>query len=147
MSPALPIEQYRGPLAVTLAYLATYYAFALNVLLVKNSARRQSEERGETFDRYVSKNRRLLTADRYMLNTLEHMPPFLTLLWLAAIFRGGSGVTLAGAVYVITRVLYPFLMGSEVGTNLPRRLLAATYTGYAVLGYLALAVALAWCGA
>jgi hypothetical protein len=79
----------------------------------------------------------MLTADRCVLNMLEHMPPFLCLLWLHAVFVNPVSATVAGSAYVVTRAAYPFLLGPVVGTRLPRRLLAATYTGYVVELYLA----------
>ena len=144
MTPGLAISEYRGPLAVTLGYFALYYGFVLHVLRTKRRVRSECEARGEPFDRYLSRDRRLLTADRCMLNMLEHMPAFLTLFWLATVFVGSDWVTLAGALYVMTRLVYPFLMGPEVPVRLPKRLLVATYTSYAILGYLASALLLGW---
>ena len=82
----------------------------------------------------------MLTADRCVLNTLEHMPPFVTLLWLHVFFVGSLGATIAGSAYVVTRIAYPFLLGSSVGTHLPNRLLVSTYAGYGTQFYLAAAL-------
>ena len=126
-----------GPVLVTIGYFSLYYALHLHVLRTKHRLRDEYRARGEEFDRYSSNDRKMLTADRYVLNTLEHMPPFVCLLWLNVAFVGSLGATVAGSVYLATRVAYPFLLGPSVGTRLPWRLLIATYTGYGVLLYLA----------
>jgi hypothetical protein len=125
---------------VTIAYLVLYFAFHMRVLRTKWRLRREYRERGEEFDRYYTKDRQMLTADRCVLNMLEHMPPFLCLLWLTAVFVGQTSATIAGSAYVVTRAAYPFLLGPMVGTRLPRRLLVATYTGYGIEFYLAAAL-------
>ena len=135
----------RGPIFVTVAYVAVYYALLLYNLRVKKTLGRQYKQRGERFDRYFGQDRVMLAADRYVLNMLEHMPPFLVLLWLHAIVAGPLGATVAGSVYVATRVAYPFLMGTRLELRVPGRLLVATFTGYAVLVYLA--VAICWAAA
>jgi hypothetical protein len=78
----------------------------------------------------------MLAADRYVGNMLEHMPPFLALLWLNAAFVGPRGATIAGAVYLACRLVYPFLMGPRLGRGVPRRILFATLVGYTVIAYL-----------
>jgi hypothetical protein len=133
------LSEQRGPICVTIAYLTIYYAVLLYNLRVKKTLGRQYQARGERFDRYFGQDRVMLAADRYVLNTLEHMPPFLCLLWLHAIFAGPLGATVAGSVYVVTRAAYPFLMGRRL-ERLPSRVLLATFTGYGVLTYLAAAV-------
>lgn len=79
-----------------------------------------------------------------MLNMLEHMPAFLTLFWLNAVFVGTTLVSVLGALYVATRIAYPFLMGPEIPPRLPLRLLVSTYTGYAVMVCLGVMLSLAW---
>jgi len=133
------LSEQRGPILVTIAYVAVYYAVLLYNLRVKKTLGRQYQQRGERFDRYFGQDRVMLAADRYVLNTLEHMPPFLCLLWLHAIFVGPLGATVAGSVYVATRIAYPFLMGTRL-ERLPRRVLLATFTGYGVLSYLGAAI-------
>jgi hypothetical protein len=130
----------KGPVLVTVAYFVVYFALHMRVLRTKWRLRREYRARGEEFDRYHSKDRVMLTADRCVLNTLEHMPPFVCLLWLHAVFVGSLGATIAGSVYVVTRVAYPFLLGPSVGTRLPNRLLLSTYTGYCTQFYLAAAL-------
>jgi hypothetical protein len=135
----------KGPVLVTVAYFAVYYALHLHVLRTKLRLRSEHVAGGEEFDRYFSRDRRMLAADRCMLNMLEHMPPFVCLLWLHVVFVGPLGATVAGSVYVATRAAYPFLLGPSMGTRLPSRLLVATYGGYGVLLYLAAALCVVAC--
>jgi hypothetical protein len=124
-----------GPLLVTAVYVIVYYLFVANQLRVRRRLKREYQARGEKFDRYFGADREMLAADRYVGNMLEHMPPFVALLWLNAIFVGPRGATLGGAAYVGCRVLYPFLMGGRLGRSVPTRILFATVVGYAVLAY------------
>ena len=127
---------FLGPLLVTMAYVVLYYLLVANQLRVKRRLKRDYQARGEKFDRYFNTDREMLAADRYVGNMLEHMPPFLALLWLNAMFVGPGSATVAGAAYVASRVLYPFLMGRRLGRGIPARILFATLVGYAVLTYL-----------
>jgi hypothetical protein len=130
---------------VTIVYFAVYYALQLHVMRTKRRLRSEYRARGAEFDRYSSQDRRMLAADRCVLNMLEHMPPFVCLLWLHVVFVGSPSATVAGSAYVATRAAYPFLLGSSVGTRLPGRLLVATYAGYGVLLYLAAALCVVAC--
>lgn len=134
-----------GPVLVTVVYFSVYYALHLHVLRTKRRLRSEYRDRGEEFDRYFSRDRRMLAADRCLLNMLEHMPPFVCLLWLHAVFVSPLGATVAGSAYVATRAAYPFLLGPSVGTQLPSRLLVATYGGYGILLYLAAALCVVAC--
>ena len=126
---------YVGPLLVTATYVVVYYLLIANQLRVRTRLKRDYQARGEKFDRYFNTDREMLAADRYVGNMLEHMPPFLALLWLNAIFVGARSATLGGAVYVGCRVVYPFLMGKRLGRGVPTRILLATVVGYTVLAY------------
>jgi hypothetical protein len=126
---------FAGPLLVTVAYVLVYYVLISNQLRVRTRLRLEYRARGETFDRYFGNDRQMLAADRYVGNMLEHMPAFLALLWLNAIFVGPRGACAAGAAYVLSRLLYPFLMGRQLGRGVPRRILLATVIGYAVIAY------------
>lgn len=126
---------FAGPLVVTLVYFGVFYALTANQLRVRTRLRRAYRARGETFDRYFNTDREMLAADRYVGNMLEHMPAFLVLLWLNAMFVGPRGATLAGAAYVACRLLYPFMMGSRLGKGVPARILFATLIGYGVIAY------------
>jgi hypothetical protein len=126
---------FAGPLLVTVAYVLVYYVMITNQLLVRTRLKRAYRARGETFDRYFNTDREMLAADRYVGNTLEHMPAFLLLLWLNAVFVDPRSASWAGAVYVGARLLYPFVMGRRLGRGVPTRILFVTVVGYLVLTY------------
>jgi uncharacterized membrane protein YecN with MAPEG domain len=128
-------DSYRGPLLVTVAYVVLYYVMITNQLRVRLRLRRAYRDRGETFDRYFGADREMLAADRYVGNMLEHMPAFLALLWLNAMFVDPRSAAIAGAVYLGSRIVYPFLMGGRLGRGVPTRILFATVAGYLVIGY------------
>jgi len=132
---------FAGPLLVTIGYVLVYYLMISNQLRVKTRLRRAYRARGEVFDRYFNTDREMLAADRYVGNMLEHMPPFLALLWLNAVFVGPRGASFAGGAYVLSRLLYPFLMGARLGRGVPGRIMFATAIGYGTLAYLALRLA------
>jgi uncharacterized membrane protein YecN with MAPEG domain len=112
----------------------------LHGLKVKVRLHRRYRQDGGRFDRYFGQDREMLASDRYQGNMLEHLPAFLALLWLHAVFAGTWGATAGGAVYVATRVAYPILLGSRLGDDIPQRVLVATFSGYAVLVYFCVAV-------
>jgi hypothetical protein len=134
-SPVTLARTFAGPLLVTVAYVVVYYLMITNQLLVRTRLRREYRARGESFDRYFGADREMLAADRYVGNMLEHMPAFLLLLWLNAIFVDPRSASLAGAIYVGVRLVYPFLMGRRLGRGVPNRILFATLVGYLVLAY------------
>jgi hypothetical protein len=126
---------YAGPLLVTVAYVVWYYLMITNQLRVRTRLKRAYRARGEKFDRYFGEDREMLAADRYVGNTLEHMPTFLLLLWLNAVFVDPLSAATAGAVYLGSRILYPFMMGQRLGAGIPSRILFATVAGYGVVAY------------
>jgi uncharacterized membrane protein YecN with MAPEG domain len=134
------VELPPGPTWITLAYVALYYALQVQVLRVKGRLRRAYADRGEKFDRYFGQDREMLAADRVQLNTLEHMPVFLALLWLAAYSVGAQEATIAGAIYLATRIAYPFVLGGRLGRGVPNRIMGVTFTGYGVLAWLAVRI-------
>jgi hypothetical protein len=129
---------YAGPLLVTVAYVVVYYLMITNQLRVKTRLRRAYRARGESFDRYFGNDREMLAADRYVGNMLEHMPAFLLLLWLNAVFVDPRSATFAGVAYVGSRILYPFMLGRQLGKGVPSRILFATVVGYLVIAYFVL---------
>ena len=131
----MTIAHYALPLWVTLAYIGVYYLFQINQLRVKVRLPGEYKARGEKFDRYRSNDPQMLAADRYVGNALEHMGPFLSLLWLTAVFVSPLKAGIGGAVYVLARASYPFAMGNKLGRAMPVRVMAATIPGYLVLGY------------
>jgi uncharacterized membrane protein YecN with MAPEG domain len=134
--PLLLPATFAAPLLVTAAYVVVYYLMMANQLRVRTRLRRVYRERGEKFDRYFNTDREMLAADRTVGNMLEHMPAFLVLLWLNALFVGPRGAAFAGAAYLFSRLLYPFMMGRTLGRGVPGRILFATLIGYAVIAYL-----------
>lgn len=143
---ALSLHVFAGPLWVTAAYFVVYYLLITNQLIVRRRLRRAYRARGETFDRYFNTDREMLAADRYVGNMLEHMPAFLTLLWLNALFVGPGSATVAGAAYALSRMIYPFVMGSRLGRGVPSRILFVTVIGYAVIGYFTVRLVVALLG-
>jgi len=126
---------FAGPLLVTVAYVLVYYLMITNQLIVRMRLRRD-----------FGADREMLAADRYVGNMLEHMPPFLILLWLNAIFVGPRGATLVGAVYVVARLVYPLVMGRRLGKGVPTRMLFVTVIGYLVIAAFAVRLAIAALG-
>lgn len=147
---SLDLTAQAGPVLVTLGYVLLYYAFQINILRTKLRLEAAYKARGEKFDRYFGEDREMLAADRYQLNMLEHMPPFLALMWLVALFVGPWWATAGGAVYLTARLLYPFAMGARLGRGIPARILLATVPGYGVIlyfsGVLLTFLALGWTG-
>ena len=129
----LELPTQTGPLLVTLAYLLVYYGIIVNVGRTKIRLAREYAKRGEKFDRYFGEDREMLAADRFQLNQLEHMPPFLILLWLVAVFVSPVFATVGGSIYVLTRVLYPLMMGARLGRGVKGSILVATLPSYLVL--------------
>jgi hypothetical protein len=131
----MSLSTYVGPVAVTLAYIALYYAFVVHVGVMKARRARFYKEKGEKYDRYFTPDREMLAADRMQLNTLEQMPPFLVLLWLNAVFVGPLGATIAGGFYVLARAAYPLALGKRLGRGVRGLVLASTVPGYLVILY------------
>jgi hypothetical protein len=131
------MQQLAGPVAVTLSFLAVYYLTIVNVLRVKKALAAEYQARGEAFDRYATLDTRMRAADRIQLNTLEHMPPFLVLLWLDATLVSAAHASVIGAVYLLSRCAYPFMVGRQLGAGAPRGIVRVTGIGYAALAVLA----------
>lgn len=134
----LDIHAHAGTVVVTLATVLLYYAFQIHVLRVKSRLDREYDARGAKFDRYFGQDREMLAADRIQLNLLEHLGPFLALLWMESLFVSPAVATGAGAVYVLARAAYPFLMGGRLGRGVRARIVLSTGVGYLVLTTLAL---------
>lgn len=71
-----------------------------------------------------------ILGDRMVGNTLEQLVPFLGSLWMYAFFVDPEGTRLTGALYIVSRALYPplFWAGSPW-------ILLSTVPGYAVIAY------------
>ncbi|MFT5686586.1 MAG: hypothetical protein ACI8RZ_007542, partial [Myxococcota bacterium] len=135
MEHPLELSHQAGPVLVTLAYVALYYAFQIRVALTKARLAREYRKRNEKFDRYFGQDRQMLAVDRVQLNMLEHMPPFLVLLWLHAVFVGPTGATVAGTIYLLARGAYPLLIGGRLGRGVKASIFISTLPGYLVLVY------------
>ena len=136
------MSRVAGPAWVTLAYVGIYYAFMTNVLRIKVRLHFRYKADGEAFDRYHTRDREMLAADRTQLNMLEHMPIFLTLLWLHAFVVSSYEATILGGIYTGTRALYPILLGGRMGRQVPARIVPVTLTGYVVLTIFAVRIAM-----
>ena len=126
-------EKFAPVIWVTLTYIGVYYAFLVNVLRVKVRVVQACKSQGVRFDRYTSVDPQLRAADRIQLNTLEHMPAFLSLLWLHAAVIDPSQAATLGWLYVALRILYPFFVGAQLSENIRRRVLINTFSGYLIL--------------
>ena len=91
--------------------IGLYYAFLAHGLVVKRRVAQQCRDTGQRYDRYRSRHPELLAADRLQLNTLEHMPPFLVLLWGQSLIVYPGTAAILGAIYVGIRATYPFFLG------------------------------------
>ncbi len=118
---------------VTLAYITLYYAFMANILRVKIRVMKQCKASGEPFFRYTNQYPELLAADRIQLNMLEHMPPFLVLLWLQSLIVSPQSAATLGSIYLLLRATYPLFLGRAIHKNFRLRLLINTFSAYGIL--------------
>jgi len=128
---------YSGPIVVTALYFGLWYSLLFG-LQSRTKYRLLAEyaDRGEAFDRYFGRDGRMLAADRAVANTHEQMVPFLTTLWLHAIYLSPARAAALGLVYVALRALYPALIGRRVSRTQPKRVVAVTAPCYAIVAYL-----------
>ena len=128
---------YSGPILVTAAYFGLWYYLLLGLQRgTKYALLAEYAARGEQFDRYFGQDGRMLAADRAVINTHEQMGPFLTTLWLHAVFVSPHTATALGGAYVVLRGIYPFLLGKSVSKTQSRRVIAATGPAYLIVLYL-----------
>jgi hypothetical protein len=125
--------QYSAVIWVTILYIILYYLLMVYGLVVKMKILKRCKAEGVVFDRYSQQYPELFASDRMQLNTLEHMPPFLVLMWLNALVVGPHSATILGSIYLVLRILYPFFMGYKLKNLVPLRLFINTFSGYAVL--------------
>lgn len=78
----------------------------------------------------------MLAADRAVINTQEQMVPFLSALWLHAVFVSTPSATWLGAVYIALRSFYPLLLGKKVSKIQNKRVYLVTLPCYAIVFYL-----------
>ena len=100
---------------------------------MKAKAKKEGKDTVVSFKefKYASTERIPLLLDRTVGNTMEQAIPFLTALWMHAVFVSPDSAGFIGWIYVITRAFYP--VGFYFG--LPFVLLS-TVPGYACIIYL-----------
>ena len=126
------VTAYEAVIWVTLIYVLVYYALMVNGLVVKTRVARRCKEAGEPFLRYTGNYPEILAADRAQLNTLEHMPPFLVLMWLQAFIVSPDSAAALGSLYVAIRATYPFFLGTRLTRSFPKRVFINTFSGYLI---------------
>lgn len=125
-----------GPLKVSLSYIGMYYMFIIGQVVstyyIYNREKKNSKEKVSLLQiRYNSNDPLKLTADRAVGNTLEQMIPFLSGLWICAVFVSPSEAANLGWIYVATRAIYPPLFYLNGAWRL-----IATVPNYIVIGML-----------
>ncbi|MCB9506665.1 MAG: MAPEG family protein [Myxococcales bacterium] len=144
MPATLDAAAFQGPIAVTAAYFGVWYGLLLGLQRgTKYKLLAEYAARGEQFDRYFGQDGRMLAADRAVANTHEQMVPFLTGLWLHALFVSPARATYLGAAYVTLRAIYPVLLGRSLSRTQSKRVAFATMPAYAIVFYLIGSVVLA----
>ncbi len=119
---------------VTIGYFAYWYYLLLGKQRgTKYRLKRQYEEAGKPFDRYFGQDREMLAADRVVGNNLEQMGPFLSSLWLCAIFASADIAGWLGTAYVALRIGYPMLMGPELDHVQSKRVAFVTIPCYGII--------------
>eukprot|EP00752_Nemacystus_decipiens_P003259 g3016.t1 len=113
---------------VTLGFFVVYYAFLFAQGTLKRKLRAYYAAQGKKFDRYFSRDRKMLGWDRTVGNMYEQMGPFLTLFWTNIWLSPYGGllypkhVAAFGWLYVLLRSFYPVLWfsgGGGVGGTSP----------------------------
>ena len=127
---------YSGPILVTAAYFGLWYALLLGLQRgTRYALRDEYAARGEEFDRYFGQDGRMLAADRAVINTHEQMGPFLTTMWMHAVFVSPHTAAALGGVYVVLRAIYPFLLGRSLSKTQSKRVFAVTGPAYLIVLY------------
>lgn len=130
-------QSYPGPIAVTFAYfLLWYYLLLIRQRGTKYRLQREYLARGKEFDRYFGQDEEMLAADRAVINTQEQMVPFLTAMWLHAIFVSSPLATWLGVIYVVLRSFYPLLLGRKLSKIQSKRVYLVTLPCYSIVFYL-----------
>lgn len=142
-------KQFEAPIKATIAYCALYYVFLylqagvghLQFYLAKKKAESDAKAKGEKVVEKVSygkikygaqsRDKISLTTQRTVGNLMEQAIPFLTSLWLHAVFVSPESAANIAWIYIITRAYYPivFYLG------LPY-ILFSTLPGYSCIFYL-----------
>merc|ERR1711865_1359899 len=93
--------ELRGVALVTCAFMFMWYIFLGHQVGIKFT---------EGLSADVQEQAKFI-ADRSVINTLEQALPFLSLMWLHALFVNPVTAGVLGWIYVITRFLYPITYG------------------------------------
>ena len=133
----MTIEQFAGPILVTVLYLAFWYYLLLILQRgTKYRLQREYSEQGKEFDRYFGQDEEMLAADRAVINTQEQQVPFLASLWLHASFVSITSATVCGLLYVLLRSLYPVLLSKKVSKMQSKRVHFVTVPCYILIFYM-----------
>ena len=128
------LTHLRGPVFVTVAYFMLWYSLLFGLQTrTKYRLKARYEKEGKVFDRYFGQDAEMLAADRAVANTHEQMGPFLVSLWVFAIFVSPVYATRLGALYVVLRAIYPFLLGSRVSKVQSKRVALVTFPCYLIV--------------
>ena len=103
----------RGPLQVTIAWIALYYCFlffqGMSKYYIYLKEKTDGKKVNMTKIKYFggSNDRLILTGDRTAGNMVEQSIPFLASLWLCAMFHSPAEATKWGWYWLGSRVIYP----------------------------------------
>ena len=131
------VGHYKDPIKVTVSFLGLYYAFlslqSFSKFYIFNKAKTESKGEKVNFAKikYGSTDRIALMGDRSVGNLLEQSVPFLTSLWLHAVFVSPQSAATLGWAYLGFRSIYPVVFYK----GLPY-LFLSTIPGYAIIGAL-----------
>lgn len=120
--------ELKGVAVVTAVYMMMWYIFLGNQVGIKFTQGLAPE---------VADQAKLI-ADRTVINTMEQAFPFLSLLWLHAIFVNPETARLLGWIYVLFRYTYPIFFGMYGQFNTAVEV--ACQPNYAVVFYFLFAV-------
>ena len=138
-------NKFKAPILVTVSYFVMYYVFLylqsavghIQFYLAKKKAKSEAEGKGEQPKKVSyaaikygsqSQDRLSLTALRSIGNTMEQAFPFLTAVWLHAVFVSPERAAFIGWVYIAARSYYP--IGFYFGVPF---VLFSTLPGYACI--------------
>jgi hypothetical protein len=126
---------YAPVIKVTLFFTIMYFGFLMNQTLTKFvlffDAKKRDPKANLIKIKYHSNEKLALVADRTVGNCMEQAIPFLSSLWLCAIFHSPDYAARMGWFWVISRVYYPFAFAG----GLPW-LFFSTVPGYIFIGLL-----------
>lgn len=111
---SLSQNQYSGVVQVTIAFLLMYYAFLFGQSFMKHKVFKELKKQDPSISFGKVKygqgiDRRCTAVDRAVGNTMEQAIPFLTTLWLCAVFGDPGEATALGWSYIFFRAFYPFV--------------------------------------